>query len=37
LSENPYEALSDPDDEDEVMEEVENCDSSGATPKIGNA
>jgi hypothetical protein len=37
LSENPYKALSDPVDEDEIMEEIENSDSSDVTPKRGNA
>jgi hypothetical protein len=37
LSDNPYEALSNPNDEDEIMEEIENSDSSDVTPKRGNA
>lgn len=28
-----YEALSDPDDKDEIMEEIENGDSGDVTPK----
>ncbi len=37
LSENPYEALSENDEEDEPMEETETCDSSESTPKTDNA
>jgi hypothetical protein len=37
LSENPYEVLSESNDEDEPMQETESCDSSKATPKTDNA
>ncbi len=37
LPENPYEALSESNEEDEPMEETESCDSSEATVKTDNA
>ncbi len=33
VSENPYEVLSGPDDDDVDMHDAETCDSSDATPK----